>query len=130
VAEDRADIGDLPSQPFLDFNAAAFVLDGIEAAEFPAEIHEDSRRFEHRNRLAAGPVGIDDGRHAVVRRDRQKIRRELIALADIDVFHLVGNAEFLQHDGDLPAVRRRPVIQLYRAVLRLGHANSSASAGS
>jgi hypothetical protein len=57
---------------------------------------------------------IDDRRHAVIRRDRQEFRLELVALADIDEAHFVRKPALLEHDGDLPAIRRRPVIEIDR----------------
>ena len=57
-------------------------------------------------------VVIDDRRHPVVRADREKFRLELVALADIDRDRAVFEPAFLEHDADLPAVRRRPVIEV------------------
>src|SRR5690606_20420532 len=70
--------------------------------------------FEDRDRLAVRSLRVDDGRHAVVGGDLEEVRLELLALADIDEFHLIGSAEFLQHDGNLPAIGRWPVIQFDR----------------
>jgi hypothetical protein len=44
----------------------------------------------------------------------QELRFELVALGDVDVTHLIGQPAFLQHDGDLPSVGGRPVIELDR----------------
>ena len=87
------------------------------AAEAPGlarEILQDRAGFEHRNRLAVGPVGIDDRGHAIVRRDGEKGRLELLARADVDQCERVGQAALFEHDGDLPSVRRRPVVELDR----------------
>ncbi len=70
--------------------------------------------FEHRNRPAVGSVGIDDRRHAVVGRDGEKSRLELLACADVDAAHRIRQAALFEHDGDLPPVRSRPVIELDR----------------
>src|SRR3546814_10917554 len=71
-----------------------------------------------RDRLPVGAVRVDDGRHLVVGADPQEVRRELDAGPDVDRMDVVRNAQFLQHDVDLVAVRRRPGIELD------GHARS------
>ncbi|KAI1691990.1 hypothetical protein DdX_21503 [Ditylenchus destructor] len=91
LAGHRAEAAHLPEQPLLDVDAPALV-GRIEFSVLAAEILQDRAGFEDRDRLAVRPLGIDDRRHAVVRRDRQELRLELVALADVDVLHLVGNA--------------------------------------
>src|SRR5262249_2372482 len=44
--------------------------------------------------------------------DRQELRRELVALADIHAMDPVGQPGLLQHDMDLVAVRRRPAVEV------------------
>ena len=51
-------------------------------------------------------------RHAVVGRDLEKVRRELIAASDVHRLDRVGNAEFLKQDRHLLAVGRGPVIEI------------------
>ena len=119
LAEKRSEARHLPHQPFLDFDPLALVVPGIEAAEFPRQVEEDRPRFEDRDRRAAGPLRIPDRGNLVVGRHRRERRRPLLPLADVDEGDRVGNAEFLEHDGDLPAVRRRPVEDLDREGLYL-----------
>ena len=107
----RPEPAHLPEQPLLDLHAGPLV-GRIELAGLAAEILQDGARLEHRDRLAARAVGIDDRRHAVVRRDRQELRLELVAPADVDGLDLVGEPALLQHDGDLVPVGRGPVVQL------------------
>src|SRR5438270_11585700 len=57
-------------------------------------------------------IMIDDRRHPVVGADLEELRLELVALADIDRDRAVFEAAFLEHDRDLPAIRRRPVIKI------------------
>ncbi len=61
-------------------------------------------------------VAIDDRRDAVVRADLEKFRLELLVLADVDRMHGIGQAEFLERDGSLAAVRRRPGVKIDHGV--------------
>src|SRR5262249_61157080 len=63
-------------------------------------------------RTAARRFVIDDGGHAVVGTDLEELRLELIARADVDRHELVGQRALLEHDGDLPAVGGRPVVEV------------------
>jgi hypothetical protein len=72
---------------------------------------QDRTRLEHRQ-WSIFSIMIDDRRHPVVRADLEELRLELVPLADIDWDHPVFEAAFLEHDRDLPAVRRRPVIEV------------------
>src|SRR3546814_3245165 len=86
-----------------------------------------------RDRLPVGTVRVDDGRHLVVGADLQEVRRELVAGPDVDRMDVVRNAQFLQHDVDLVAVRRRPGIELdghAQSPLRGWNKNGSGVAGS
>jgi hypothetical protein len=61
---------------------------------------------------------IDQRGNTVVRRDRQKLWLELIALADVDRENLVLQPGLFEEDRDLVAVRRGPVIKVdHRAFL-------------
>ena len=113
LAGHRAEPADLPEQPLLDGDARA-LLARIKFAGLAAEILQDGAGLEDRDRPPARAGGIDDRRDAVVRRDRQKVRRELLAFGNVDGTHDVGQAALFEHDRDLPAVRRRPVIELDR----------------
>ena len=75
---------------------------------------------------AAGAVRIDDGRDLVVGRDRQEVRRHLVALADVHRHHPVGQAAFLEHDRDLPPVGRAPGMNVDGLVGGGGHGKRSA----
>src|SRR3954469_15274625 len=55
---------------------------------------------------------INDRRDPVVGADSQKFRPKLLAGADVDGNDGVGKPEFLQHDRDFPAVRRRRIVQV------------------
>src|SRR5262249_49257715 len=48
----------------------------------------------------------------IVRRDRQKLLFELLALADVHRENLVRQAGLFEEDRDLVAVGRRPVMQV------------------
>ena len=65
-------------------------------------------------------IVIHDRRHAGVRTDRQELRLELVAGADVDRLQGIGQPGLLQHDGDLPAVRRGPVIEVDHAACSFG----------
>jgi hypothetical protein len=49
-----------------------------------------------------------------VRRNRQAFPLELVALGDVERDHGVRKGTLLEHDGDLPAVGRGPVIEVDR----------------
>src|SRR2546423_10917732 len=55
---------------------------------------------------------IDHRRNTVVRRDRQKLRLELFALADVDRKDLVTEPGLFEEHRDLVAVRRGPVVKV------------------
>ena len=111
LARHRADAAHLPHQPLVDIDPVTFGL-AAELARLARQILQDGARFEDRDRRAVGTLGIDDGGHPVVGRDFQEFRFELLALADVHRVHIVGQAHLFQRDGDLPAVRRGPVVQV------------------
>ena len=77
------------------------------------EIQQHRAGFEDRDRLAAAlRLVIHHRRDSVVRRDRQELRLELIALADIDRENLVFQPGLFEKHRDLVAVRRGPVMQV------------------
>ena len=106
-----AEIGHLPEQPLVDFDATALVL-RIELSGLAAEILQNCAGLEDRDRLAVRAIIIDDRQHAIVGRDCQEVRLELIALGNIDRDHRVRKCALLEHDRDLPAVRSGPVIEI------------------
>jgi hypothetical protein len=66
-----------------------------------------------RDRLAAAlRLVIDHRGNAVVGGDRQELRLELVALADIDRENLVFQPGLFKKHRDLVAVRRGPVIKV------------------
>ena len=62
---------------------------------------------------------IDHRGNAVVRRDRQKLRLELFALADIDRKNLVRQPGLFEEHRDLVAVRRGPVVKVDHGAILL-----------
>ena len=78
----RPQVADLPEQPLAHFLLTDPIRWHEPAGSF-GQVHQDRARFEYWQR-AVGIVVIDDGRHAVVRADRQKLRRELVAFTDVD----------------------------------------------
>ena len=117
LAEHGTEPAHLPHQPLLDLDAATLIL-GIELSGLATEVKQNGARLEYRDRSTVRTFGIDDRRHAVVGRDCEKFRVELIALPDIDEMQLVREPAFLEHDRDLPPVRRGPIIKLDRFGLR------------
>jgi hypothetical protein len=77
------------------------------------QIKKDRARLEHRDRRpAANRRVVDHGGNAVVRRDREELALELLALADIDRHDLVRQPDLFQKNRDLVPVRRGPVVQV------------------
>src|SRR6267142_5443733 len=105
------EIGHLPEQPLIDRDPAAFV-GRIELAGLAPEILQDRTGLEDGDATAARAVRIDDRRHAVVGRYFQKVRLELLTLGDVDRDDPVGEPALLQHDRNLPAIGRRPVMEV------------------
>jgi hypothetical protein len=82
---------------------------------------KDRARLKYSNRLAMvdGAV-VDNGGHAIIRRERQELGIELIASADVDRLDRVIDTRLLEKESDLVAVRRRPVIEVdHREIRRL-----------
>src|SRR5665213_61875 len=112
LAEHRTKPAHLPHQPLRDLGSAAHVL-REKSAGLVGEINQDRARFKNRKWPSAiGRRMIYDGRNAIVRTDRQKIGLELVAGPDVHGKHGVGNADFLEHDRDFPAVRRRRIVKV------------------
>src|SRR5690242_15414893 len=74
-------------------------------------MEQDRPGLKHRNRFAAGTV-INNGRHAAVWADGQELGLELVTPPNVDRDHVIGQPALLQHDGDLPAVRGWPVVEV------------------
>ena len=69
-----------------------------ELAGLLAEIHQDRPGLGHGQRLAARPLGIDQGRDAGGRVDLHVVGGLLIALTQIEHMDLAGNAAFVDRD--------------------------------
>src|ERR1700720_746754 len=106
----RAEPAHLPEQPLVDRDAGALVA-RIELSGLAAEILQDGAGLEHRDGPPAGAVRIDNGGEGGVWGNREKARRELLALGNIARVHDVRQPALLEHDGNFPAVRRRPVVE-------------------
>ena len=112
LSRHRAEVPHLPEHP-LDAVQARAPLMGDEPAGLVGEVDQDRARFEHRQRRSAiGRRLIDDAGDAVVGRDLQECRSELLALADVHRMDRIRQSRFLEEDGDLVAVGRRPVIEI------------------
>src|SRR5262249_54211690 len=75
------------------------------------QVDEDRARLEDGERTARDVV-VDDGRDLLVRVERGVARRQLLLLAEVDRDHPVRQSRLLEHDGDLPSVRRRPRVEI------------------
>src|SRR6202030_1529212 len=98
LAEHRADAAHLEHYPFEAFVAAEPILRDQFATSLFREINQDRRRFKERERLAARAVGVDDRRNAVVCRDLQELRLELVAGANIDRDRLEFESHFFERN--------------------------------
>src|SRR6266436_1562004 len=112
LSRHRAEPTHLPERP-LDRVVTAVEVDGEEFSGLLGEIQQHRAGFEDRDRLAAALRLVVDHRwNAVVRGDRQKLRLELVALADIDREDLVFQPGLFEKHRDLVPVRRGPVIKV------------------
>src|SRR5438552_9923835 len=112
-----AEIADLPKQPFQTLLTATPVLRHETPRSF-GQMDQDGARLKDSNRPITKllwSVVIDDCRHSVVGTDRQELGLELVAAPDIHRDHPMFEAAFLEHDGDLPPVRRRPIVEIDHA---------------
>src|SRR5229473_1781400 len=112
LAEHGTEPAHLPHHPLHHPGAAAHIL-RQETSGLVGEIDQDGAGLEYRKRPAAvGRQPIDDRRNPIVRADREKFRLELLASPNVDRHDRVGKPQFLQHDRDFPAVRRRRVVKV------------------
>ena len=108
----RPETAHLPERP-LDRVVAAVDVGGEEFAGLLRQIQQHRAGFEDRDRLGPALRRVIDHRgNPVVRRDRQELRLELIALADVDREDLVFQPGLFEKHRDLVAVRRGPVIKV------------------
>ncbi len=97
LAEHRPDAAHLEHHPFEAFVAADRIFrDQLAAVSSPTGRSGSPPTSNNVKRLAAGAVGIDDRRNAMIRGDLQEFRLELVAGADIDRDHLVFAARALR----------------------------------
>ena len=95
----------------LDHVHASAQVGRHESAGLFRQIKQNRPALEHGDRRAAARrVMVHDGRHPVVGADPQEIRLELAAAPDIHRHDAVVQSHLLKRDGNLPAVRGRPVI--------------------
>jgi hypothetical protein len=115
LARHRAEPADLPEQPLGHLEPAAQIR-WNEAADLVGEVEQHRAGFEHSDRLAAiGRRMVHQRGDLVVGRDRQELRLELLALAEIDRDVAVREAAFLEEQLQLEAVRRRAVVEVHHA---------------
>src|SRR6266436_5218403 len=108
----RTEPAHLPERP-LNRVVTAVDVGRKEFAGLLRQIQQHRAGFEDRNRLAAAlRLMIEHRGNAVVGRDRQKLRLELVALADVDRENLVFQPSLFQKHRDLVAVRRGPVMKV------------------
>src|SRR5262249_17191199 len=112
LAGHRAEPAHLPEEPLQHLGAAAEIARD-EAAGLLGEIEKYGARFEERDRRTAiRRRVIDDRRNAVVGRDFQELRLELVTGTDVDGEDAVGEAGLLEEYRDLVAVGRRPIMEI------------------
>ena len=110
LADHRPEAAQLPREPFEHGLAPAQVRRQEPAGLF-GQVDQDGAGLEHRERPAAvRRIVIDDRRHPVVRADGEEVGFVLFAPIDVDGDDPVVEIHFLQGDGDLPSIGRRPVI--------------------
>jgi hypothetical protein len=120
LAKHRTDAGHLEYPPLRHFVLAARV-GRQEASGLAGQEQQDRARFEQRDRLAVGPVGVDESRDLVVGADGQQPRLELLAGADVHGVHAVGQVALLEHDVQLVPVWRGPRIHFDDRAILLAH---------
>src|SRR5947207_13567120 len=127
LAHHRADVRHLPHEP-LERPGVPWIAGRQEPPRLLGEVDEDGARLEERE---VG-LAVDDRRDLAVWADGDELGLELLALADVDGVNGVGQAALLEHDGDLPAVRRRPGVEVDHApgmVAPTSYVNPLASGG-
>src|SRR5207253_1341504 len=87
-------------------------------AGLAAEIFQDGAGFEQRQLLSSRPVMIDDRRDLVTRADLQELRRELLALAEIERLQTMLQTRLFHRVAGLVAIVRRPEIEIDHAASR------------
>ena len=127
LPQHRADRTHLEQQPLENVALLACVTTSESACLF-REVQQDRRRLGKHHALAVRPARVDDGGHLPERIDRAVLPGELRTLQDVGGNDPVGNAGLLAEDRDLPAVRRRPIVDVNRRVASNGAHGASARA--
>src|SRR5204862_3141886 len=83
-----------------------------ELAGLFAKVDEDRAGLEDADRPAIGTVGVDDRRDLAVRAYLQESRLPLLALANVDDPHRIGQPHLLERHAYLATVRRIERVQL------------------
>src|SRR6516165_104438 len=107
LPEHRSRPAHLPHQPF-QHAVAWLALLRQQLACLVREIDHQRTRLHQ----ADPGVAVDDGRNAIVGADLEKLRFELLVLADVDGMRGIRQADLLQHDGCLAAVRGGPGVKI------------------
>src|SRR5208283_3112672 len=77
------------------------------------KIEEDGARFENRHRGATvAGILINDRWNAIIGRNRQKFRLELVPSAEVDRMDRVGKSRLFEEQSDLVPVRGGPIKQV------------------
>ena len=111
LTKHRPDAAHLEHQPLDRLVALRRVL-RQELPRFFGQVDQNRAGLEQRQRLAAGAIGVEDGRNLVVGVEREKFRRHLVMGLEADQMRLVRQAGFLQHDRHLDAVGRGQRVKL------------------
>src|SRR5437879_3514536 len=110
LPEHRTQSAYLPEQPLHDLGVAA-QIGGEQLSGLVGQVLKNRTGFEHADRVAA-PSTVHDRRDAAVGRDRQKLGAELLPLRNVHWLDRVRQFTLLEEDGELVAMRRRPVIKI------------------
>ena len=112
LAGHGAETTDLPEKPLQRrFTSADVVRQKL--PRLLSEIKQYGPGLENRNGRTAVRGGlINDGRHAIIRTDREEFRFELISLRDVDWQYLVVEPALFEKERNLVSVRGRPIKQL------------------
>ena len=128
LPQHRPEAAHLPHQP-LHRVVARHTRGRQELRRLVGEVDQNGPGLEEAVRLAARTVGIEDRGNAVVGADAQELRLVLFALRDVDLVDAVRQPAFLEHDGNLAAVRRAPRMQFdHLSLLPLVSRNGSGPA--
>jgi len=128
LAGDRPEAANLEHQP-LKHGHARHRVARPEQPALLAQVDQDRARLEYADRPARRALGVDDRRDLVVRADLQEGRVELLALADVDDVHFVGQAHLFERDADLAAIGGVEGVQLDAHAGSFGEVTELAEAG-